>query len=309
MRFRQGRAAVRAGLRAIAGRRRGVRSERARQVAAPVRHVVLALCVAAGATVLRGEGGTAEAGQRQRGSGQVFRDCAVCPEMVVLPAGRFRMGCVSGAFCFDDELPVREVRLSSFALSKHEVTFAEYDRFAAATGRDPPDDRDWGRGRRPVIGVSWEDAAAYADWLSEETGEAYRLPSEAEWEYAARAGTTTSYGWGPFMGRNQANCDGCGSRWDATRTAPVGSFAGNPWGLHDMHGNVWEWVADCWHADYAGAPSDGSAWTHGGNCNTRVVRGGSWYSFGLILRAAFRLWEAVHVRDAYIGIRLARSID
>ena len=280
-----------------------------RQVAAPSARVVLALCVAACATALPGDEGTAEAGQRRRGSGEVFRDCAVCPEMVVVPAGRFRMGCVSGAFCLDDELPVREVRLRSFALSRHEVTFAEYGRFAAATGRDPPDDRGWGRGRRPVIGVSWEDAAAYANWLSEETGEAYRLPSEAEWEYAARAGTTTSYGWGPFIGRNRANCDGCGSQWDASRTAPVGSFAANPWGLHDMHGNVWEWVADCWHADYVGAPSDGSAWTQGENCSNRVVRGGSWYSFGLILRAAFRLWEAVDIRDAYIGIRLARSIE
>ena len=204
---------------------------------------------------------------------------------------------------------MHEVRLPSFALSSHEVTFAEYDRFVAATGRDRPDDRGWGRGRRPVIDVSWEDAAAFADWLSGETGEAYRLPSEAEWEYAARAGATTSYGWGPFIGHNRANCEGCGSRWDASRTAPVGSFAANPWGLHDMHGNVWEWVADCRHADYRGAPTDGSAWTRGGDCGLRMLRGGSWYSFGLILRTAFRLWGGADVRDPYIGIRLARSLD
>ena len=218
--------------------------------------------------------------------------------MVVVPAGRFRMGCVSGVLCLDDELPVREVRLRSLALSRHEVVFAEYDRFAAATGRDRPDDRGWGRGRRPVINVSWEDAAAYAAWLSVETGEDYRLPSEAEWEYAARAGTTTSYGWGPFIGRNHANCDGCGSRWDASRTAPA-----------DMHGNVWEWVADCWHADYSRAPADGSAWTRGADCRYRVLRGGSWYSYGLILRAAFRLWEVARFRDAYVGFRLARTLE
>ena len=156
--------------------------------------------------------------------------------------------------------------------------------------------------------MSWDDAAAYTGWLSAETGEEYRLPSEAEWEYAARAGTTTSYGWGPFIGRNRANCDGCGSRWDASRTAPAGSFAANPWGLHDVHGNVWEWVADCWHADYSGAPADGSAWTGGADCRHRVLRGGSWFSYGLIRRGAFRLWEAAGFRDAYVGIRLARTL-
>ena len=253
--------------------------------------------------------GTGEAGAPRPSAGEAFRDCDFCPEMVVVPAGRFRMGCVSGLLCLEDEFPVREVRLRSFALSRHEVVFAEYDRFAAATGRDRPDDRGWGRGRRPAINVSWEDAAAYADWLSAETGESYRLPSEAEWEYAARAGTTTSYAWGPFIGDNHANCDGCGSRWDASRTAPAGSFAANPWGLHDMHGNVWEWVADCRHAGYAGAPADGSAWTRGGDCGYRVLRGGSWFSLGLILRAAFRLWEAVDIRDDYVGFRLARTLE
>ena len=256
-----------------------------------------------------GRGGTAAAGEAHRGPGPVFRDCDFCPEMVVVPAGRFRMGCVSGATCFDDELPVREVRLRSFALSKHEVVFAEYDRFAEARSRDRPNDEGWGRGDRPAINVSWEDATAYADWLSAQTGEGYRLPSEAEWEYAARAGTTMRYAWGPFIGRNQANCEGCGSRWDGVRTAPAGSFAANAWGLHDMHGNVWEWVADCWHADYARAPVDGSAWTHGGDCGRRVLRGGSWYSYGLILRAAFRLWDVVGSRDAFIGFRLARTLS
>ena len=271
--------------------------------------VLLILIAALFPAAPAGGRGNAAVGEARRSPGQVLRDCGFCPEMVVVPAGRFRMGCVSGATCLDDELPVHEVRLRSFALSMHEVAFTEYDRFAAARGRDRPNDEGWGRGDRPAINVSWEDAAAYAAWLSAETGEEYRLPSEAEWEYAARAGTTTSYSWGPFIGRNQANCEGCGSRWDGARTAPAGSFEANAWGLHDMHGNAWEWVADCWHADYARAPVDGSAWTRGGDCSRRVLRGGSWYTYGLILRVAFRLWEVVGHRDAFVGFRVARTLS
>ena len=126
-----------------------------------------------------------------------------------------------------------------------------------------------------MINVSWEDAQSYVTWLSRETGESYRLPSESEWEYAARAGTATKYSWGNEIGVNRANCDGCGSRWDNQRTAPVGSFAPNGFGLYDMHGNVWEWVEDCWNGSYAGAPSDGGAW-RSGDCAKRVLRGGSW---------------------------------
>ena len=162
--------------------------------------------------------------------GTVFRDCPTCPELVVIPAGRFPMGCVSGRDCDEDEQPVHEVEVASFALGVYEVTIEEYDRFARDTDRRRPDDRGWGRGRRPVIDVSWYDAVAYAGWLSAETGARYRLPSEAEWEYAAKAGTTTQYSWGQEIGRNQANCDRCGSRWDNDRTAPVGSFPANGWG-------------------------------------------------------------------------------
>ena len=213
----------------------------------------------------------------EREPGEVFQDCPECPELVVIPAGTFRMGCVSGRDCEDDEVPVHEVEVSSFALGAYEVTFEEYDRFAAATGGTRPEDRGWGRGGRPVIDVSWEDATAYAEWLSAETGERYRLPSESEWEYAARAGSATRYGWGDDIGRNRANCAGCSGRWDdADRTAPTGSFVANAWGVHDMHGNVREWVEDCWHENYARAPRDGSAWTRGGDCGRRVLRGGSW---------------------------------
>ena len=164
------------------------------------------------------------------------------------------MGCVSGQNCADDEHPVHTVRVESFELSKYEVKFEEYDRFTAATGRNPAGDSGWGRGRRPVIRVSWEDAVAYTRWLSEQTGERYRLPSEAEWEYAARAGSVTKYSWGNEIGHSRANCDGCGSQWDDRQTAPVGSFGPNGWGLHDMHGNVWEWVQDCWNGSYRRSP-------------------------------------------------------
>ena len=198
--------------------------------------------------------------------------------MVVVPAGRFRMGWLSDdGDCHGDEKPVREVVIASFALSKHEVTFAQWDACVSSggCGGHRADDRGRGRADRPVINVNWEHAQSYVSWLSRETGEEYRLPTEAEWEYAAQAGTTTKYSWGNEIGENRANCDGCGSRWDDSETAPVGSFPANAWGLHDMHGNVWEWVRDCWNGSYAGAPVDGSAWLSG-NCSGRVLRGGSW---------------------------------
>ena len=187
------------------------------------------------------------------------------PEMVVIPAGSFKMGCVSGIDCYDNEKPVREVKIDSFALSKYEVTFEEFDAFLRATQHRKflTDDEDWGRGRRPVIHVTWYDASAYAAWLSSQTGKRYRLPTEAEWEYAARAETETMYSWGNDIDVNRANCDGCAGQWDNAKTAPVGSFEANGWGLHDMHGNVREWVQDCWNESYEGAPTDGSAWRSG----------------------------------------------
>ena len=164
-------------------------------------------------------------------------------------------------------------------MGRYEVTFAEYDRFVSATGRESPDDRGWGRGRRPVINVNQADAKAYATWLSAQTGKTYRLPSEAEWEYAARARTRTRYSWGDSIGCDQARYgrrEGgeCSDSWDGT--VPVGSFEPNAFGLYDMHGNVWEWVADCWHDNYEDAPTDGSAWTTGCDSARAVLRGGSW---------------------------------
>ena len=229
------------------------------------------------------------------------------PEMAVIPGGSFRMGCVSGQDCFDSEHPVHTVRVESFELSKYEVTFEEYDRFTAATDRKPADDLGRGRGRRPVVNVSWEDTVAYTRWLSEQTGERYRLPSEAEWEYAARAGSVTAYSWGNEIGRNRANCDGCGSQWDNGQTAPVGSFGPNGWGLHDMHGNVWEWVQDCWNGRYQGAPTNGLAWERG-ECSQRVLRGGSSDNNPRFLRSANRLREPTTYRNYLGGFRVARTV-
>ena len=221
------------------------------------------------------------------------------PEMVTIPAGSFRMGDY-------DASPTHSVRIESFELSKYEVTFEEYDTFTDATGRGRADDEGWGRGRRPVINVSWHDAVAYTQWLSSQTGENYRLPSEAEWEYAARAGSTTKYSWGNDIGRNRANCYGCGSQWDGEKTAPVGSFSANRWGLHDMHGNVWEWIQDCWNDNYRGAPADGSAW-ESGDCGYRVMRGGSWLKLPRFLRSAYRSGSTTEIRYSHDGFRVARS--
>ena len=208
------------------------------------------------------------------------------PEMVEIPGGRFRMGCVSGKSCDGDERPVHEVQIKPFMLSKYEVKFEEYDYFTNETGRSQAR-QVWGRGQLPVINISWYDAVAYTEWLSARTGEPYRLPTEAEWEYAARAGSTTKYSWGDEVGDNRANCEDCGSRWDDTKAAPVGSFSANAWGLHDMHGNVQEWVQDCWNNNYRGASTDGSAW-ESGECEQRVLRGGSWNLPGKDLRNANR---------------------
>ncbi len=229
--------------------------------------------------------------------------------MVVIPAGRYRMGCVSRRGCEGDEKPVHEVRIASFALWRHEVTFAQWDACVDGGGCNGyrPDDEGWGRGERPVINVSWGDAQSFVTWLSRETGEDYRLPSEAEWEYAARAGSTTKYSWGNDIGRNRANCDGCGSRWDNQKTAPVGSFPANAFGLRDMHGNVWEWVEDCSNGSYAGGPSEGSAW-RSGNCAKRVLRGGSWGDDPRYLRAANRSWYTSGFRFNFIGFRVARTL-
>ena len=226
-----------------------------------------------------------------------------------IPAGSFRMGDIQGGGD-SDENPVHRVRIKAFLLGKTEVTFAQWDACVAAGGcsRKPSDER-WGRGNRPVIRVSWKDITEqFIPWLNKTTGKRYRLPTEAEWEYAARAGSETKYSWGNSIGRNKANCDGCGSRWDNSKTAPVASFAANAFGLYDMHGNVYEWTQDCATSGYVGAPSDGSTWL-AGNCYWRVLRGGSWYNNPNNLRSADRNRNSTGYRYFSFGFRLARTLD
>lgn len=209
----------------------------------------------------------------------------VAEDMLPISAGCFTMG--GSIASISDEGPLHEVCLTAFNLGKYEVTFEQYDTFTDATGRARVDDWGWGRANRPVVLISWDNANAYIAWLNTTTGKSYRLPSESEWEYAARAGSTTKYPWGDDVGNNRANCNGCGSQWDHTKTAPVGSFASNAWGLHDMHGNAWEWVEDFWHDSYDRAPTDGSAWNNNGT-ESHLLRGGSWNNTSEFLRSANR---------------------
>ena len=228
-------------------------------------------------------------------------------KMVSIPSGTFRMGDLSGDG-YDDQKRVHSVPVPAFRMGKHEVTFAQWDACVAdgGCGRYRPHDEGWGRGNRPVINVSWDDIQGFIDWLNDRTGGNFRLPTEAEWEYAARAGSTTKYSWGNSIGRNRANCDGCGSRWDDDRTAPVGSFSSNAWGLHDLHGNVSELVQDCWNHSYVGAPTDSSAWMSG-NCSLRVIRGGSWYDNPWHVRSANRFWSDRSQRSVGRGFRLVQD--
>jgi len=257
--------------------------------------------------------------------GTVFSDCDECPEMVVVPSGSFRMGDTATVIDFD-EFDGHEVTIANnFAVSRYEVTFTEWDACVADGGcrRYSPSDYNWGRGNRPVINVSWEDASHYIDWLSEKTGHTYRFLTESEWEYAARAGTSTAYPWGDTASREHMNYgNGSGSglaqgndRW--VNTSPVGSFPPNAFGLYDMNGNVAEWVKDCWHDTSQGTPpNDGSEWGPW-ECPWRVMRGGSWGSHLEFTRSSARDQrsnEGVYLsdewsdRDNELGIRIARTL-
>jgi formylglycine-generating enzyme required for sulfatase activity len=241
-----------------------------------------------------------------------FRECTRCPEMIVVPPGKFQMGSPEEEKGHQSwEGPRHEVIIpANFAVGKFEVTFDEWKACVDARVCEDSSEQGWGRISRPVINVSWEDAQQYVKWLSLRTGKVYRLLSEAEWEYAARAGSDKYYSWGDNMGTAQASCWGCGGDWDGqtvNRTAPVGSFAPNAFGLYDMHGNVWEWVEDCWNASYAGAPQNGSAWTDG-DCKNRLVRGGSWGMTPEDLRSATRSKVAAVYRSSGRGIRVARTL-
>ena len=234
------------------------------------------------------------------------------PEMARIPAGTFRMGCQEGGSCRSEELPVREVAFARpFAMSTHEVTLADWEACldGGGCGGYRPPDEGWGRDERPVIHVSWEDAQNYVSWLSRSTGVTYRLPSEAEWEYAARAGSRRAYSWGDDIGSEQANCREEDCQDGFPNTAPVGSFAANRWGLHDMHGNVFEWVQDCHDhgGSYRNAPSDGTAWEYE-NCSRRTLRGGSWESSARYVRVASRAGDVPETRRHGLGFRVVRDL-
>jgi formylglycine-generating enzyme required for sulfatase activity len=254
----------------------------------------------------------------------VLRDCAkVCPEMVVVPAGRFMMGTgpaeaerMGGAAdrYIAWEQPQHPVTIARpFALGRYPVTRGEYARFAADVGPEtagegwrapgiPQTDRD------PVVKVSWKQAQAYVAWLSRKAGHPYRLPSEAEWEYAARAGTTTPWWWGAEADGGHAICDGCGTQWDGSQTGPVDALPPNPWGLYDTLGNALEMTQDCWHASYVGAPSVGSAWVSGGDCSLRVSRGGAWTLDPRYARSAARSRDGEDYQGDMLGFRVARDL-
>jgi formylglycine-generating enzyme required for sulfatase activity len=249
---------------------------------------------------------------------ETFRDCIVgCPEMVVVPAGSFLMGSSpsevgqlakenpGGNAWWQWENPQHKVTIpQAFAIGRFEVTFREWAACVAGGGcasNKRPGDQGWGKGRRPAIDVSWNDAMEYVAWLSRKTGKPYRLLSEAEWEYAARATTTTRYFWGDAISNTQTN-------FDKKQSVEVGQYGANAWGIHDMHGNVWEWVEDCWHDSYNGAPSDGSAWSIPCTDNRRVLRGGSWVNHPTGLRSAYRSADSASLRIHFIGFRVGRAL-
>ena len=258
-----------------------------------------------------------EAGGAAMEPGTVFSDCASCPEMVVVPAGSFMMGSPGSeeGRLFDSEGPRHRVTIGSpFAVGVYEVTFAEWDACvrAGGCGGYRPEDEGWGRGSHPVINVSWEDAREYVRRLSRETGEEYRLLTEAEWEFVARAGTQTARYWGESESGQCRYANGYDDDVSCSdgheHTAPVGLFEPNAFGLYDVLGNVWEWTQDCWNESYSGAPADGSAWSSG-DCSYRVMRGGSW-DYGLRpLRSAYRDGYWAGVRSYGLGFRVVRSIN
>jgi formylglycine-generating enzyme required for sulfatase activity len=212
----------------------------------------------------------------------------------------------SSILAHPDEWPPRALTVGRFLIGAKEITFSEYDAFARSTGARLPDDFGWGRGQQPVVDVSWEDATAYAEWLSRQTGHRYRLPSEAEWEFAARGDSAKSYWWGYERGGGRAVCFDCGTQWDNRKTAPVASLAPNAFGLYDTAGNAMEWVSDCWSPDYTRAAADTRARTDG-DCRSRVARGGAFNKTALAMRSAARNRFAPTTRINMLGFRVVRE--
>jgi formylglycine-generating enzyme required for sulfatase activity len=241
-----------------------------------------------------------------------LQDGSLGPVMVIIPGGRFLMGSPENEAGRKNDERQHEVEVESFAIGQYAVTFEEYDRFAQATGRSKPKDQGWGRGRHPVINVTWQDAVAFAEWLSAQTGEHYRLPTEAEWEFACRAGTTTPFHFGETISTDLANYDGNYTYGNGKkgvyrkRTVEVGQFPANAWGLYDMHGNVWEWTASVYDEQYGGAELQVSAASAAGS---RGVRGGSWGINPQYLRSANRNRSWPDEAGSFQGFRLARALS
>jgi len=228
------------------------------------------------------------------------------PMMIRVPGAKFRMGGATGIISAD-EVPRHMVTIKSFVVSVYEVTYAEYDRFAKATKRKLPDNSGWDRKTHPVNNISWDDALAYTQWLSKQTGKQYRLLSESEWEYVARAGTTSSFWWGTSAGSSNAHCFDCLSDYNTGKPAKIGTYKPNAFGLYDTAGNLFEWVHDCYHRSYKDAPTDGSVW-EGGDCKVRIARGGAYRSPASSMRAENRDKFSSERGQYNVGIRLARDL-
>lgn len=265
-----------------------------------------ALAIWSSAWSAQGLNTTAPAPKVPAGStpGDTYRDCDVCPQMVVIPPGRFTMGSDTGNA--EEKPPHAVVIPQPLAVGTHEVSVDEWDACLREGGcRQSPEQGL--QAKTPMANVSWDDAQAYIAWLSAKTGRKYRLPTEAEWEYAARAGSSTRYWWGDEHGKGRANCTDCGVQWGGKSASPVGSFKPNPYGLYDVHGNVWEWTADCWNPSYSGAPGDGTPWLRG-DCISRVLRGGSWAVDHQYMRASRRSRYDRDVRYYLNGFRVVSEL-
>jgi formylglycine-generating enzyme required for sulfatase activity len=235
-----------------------------------------------------------------------LKDCNACPVMIALNPAPFTMGSNSSD---PSERPAHKVTLHTpFAIGKYEVTVDQWNQCVKANVCPGIPSAADAVANQPMRDVSWDEAQLYLKWLANVSGRPYRLPTEAEWEFAARGGTTSKYWWGEQMKAGNSNCKGCGLPWMEDRPPPVGSFAANPFGLYDMNGSVWEWVADCWHSSYKGAPTDGSAWAEP-NCQSRVIRGGSWREDGTYMLSTTRFKYDASVRQSQNGFRVARSLD
>jgi len=250
--------------------------------------------------------------------GESFKDCPDCPEMVVVPAGSFIMGSPEGEPEHDGSAePQHQVTFNKpIAVARFPITFMEWDACVrgGGCGGYKPEDAGWGRGERPVINVNWDDAKSYNTWLSRKSGSTYRLLSESEREYVTRASTTTPFWWGKAITPDDANYNGKYTYAGISQkgeyrvqTVPVWTFQPNAWGLYQVHGNIWEWVEDCWHDNYKGAPVDGTAWTAADVCKRRVVRGGAWDRIPQTLASAYRMSFSATYRFNMIGFRVAKS--